>query len=67
MKMEHQSLEGFMIAPLLQQHTNSTAYQKYMFENYYDMGAGLDSLKRKVKKRISFGIQMSILINITPK
>ena len=25
--------------------TNASAYQKYMFENYYDIGAGLDSLK----------------------
>ena len=25
--------------------TNQTAYQKYMFENYYDLGTGLDSLK----------------------
>jgi len=25
--------------------TDATAYQKYMFENYYDIGAGLDSLK----------------------
>tara|TARA_R110001632_G_scaffold18712_13_gene57668 strand:+ start:7835 stop:9220 length:1386 start_codon:yes stop_codon:yes gene_type:complete len=24
---------------------NASAYQKYMFENYYDIGAGLDSLK----------------------
>ncbi|MBL4604759.1 MAG: gliding motility lipoprotein GldK [Flavobacteriaceae bacterium] len=24
---------------------NATAYDKYMFENYYDIGAGLDSLK----------------------
>ncbi len=24
---------------------NATAYEKYMFENYYDIGAGLDSLK----------------------
>ncbi|MCH3880761.1 MULTISPECIES: T9SS ring complex lipoprotein PorK/GldK [Tenacibaculum] len=25
--------------------TNQTAYQKYMIENYYDLGEGLDSLK----------------------
>ena len=25
--------------------TDANAYQKYMFENYYDIGAGLDSLK----------------------
>jgi len=25
--------------------TNSTAYEKYMIENYYDIGTGLDSLK----------------------
>lgn len=31
--------------------TNSTAYQKYMFENYYDIGAGLDSLKPLSKEK----------------
>jgi len=25
--------------------TNASAYEKYMFENYYDIGTGLDSLK----------------------